>query len=417
MTEEIKDSIDEEKQSPLIKSIGRETMEKAIAAFPQSKLNRTSRHAPFLRIPQRNARSDSEVSVAVVEKLRTLRTKFTERTELIKAKHVEKVEISESESDEKETCTDPTKSDEKELQLDGEFKMAEIPEEKPAGWWKRYPNRKLIIRQPLCLACIPSNRKYFISKPDLPCFSIQNPEDTAKQQQQKGVKVTKTTEPETERSEIIGEEYVTLKQISIPLPAWLIGLKDVFGATISPYSNIYLLWLGILLLAVLYNYITIPLREAFNIYDGEENMTLWYTLNSLMDILYLLDIVILRPRIEFLDHGIIKTDFKSCALHYFKSLQFKIDIVSIIPLDLLSLLYEKDMARFRVLRLVKLNAFWEAFEKLDQRLNAGYAVRLARTIIYMIYIIHLETCGYYAFNRWQGLGETSWTIQPGPISP
>ncbi|TNN13924.1 Cyclic nucleotide-gated cation channel beta-1 [Schistosoma japonicum] len=35
----------------------------------------------------------------------------------------------------------------------------------------------------------------------------------------------------------------------------------------------------------------------------------------------------------------------------------------------------------------------------------------------MLYIIHLETCGYYAFNRWQGLGETSWTIQPGRISP
>ncbi|VDQ10160.1 unnamed protein product [Trichobilharzia regenti] len=92
-------------------------------------------------------------------------------------------------------------------------------------------------------------------------------------------------------------------------------------------------------------------------------------------------------------------------------------MASIIPLDLFSLLYEKDMARFRVLRLLKVQAFWEAFEKLDQRLNAGYAVRLARTIIYMLYIIHIETCGYYLFNRWEGLGSTSWTIQPGQISP
>ncbi|CAH8663559.1 unnamed protein product [Schistosoma guineensis] len=416
MTEEIKDSTDEKEQSQPVISISREAMEKAIAAFPQSKLNRTTTNASFLGIPQRNARSDSDISVSVVEKLRTLRTKFTERTELIKAKEIEKVEISENESDENETCTDPTKSDENELQLGGEFKTTEIQKERSIGWWKRYPNRKLIIRQPLCLTCLPSSRKYFISKPNLPCFSIQNPEDNEKQQQEE-VKVIKASEQETEQPEIIGQECVKLKEISIPLPEWLVGLKDVFSATISPYSNIYLLWLGFLLIAVLYNYITIPLREAFNIYDDEDNMTLWYILNSLMDTLYLLDILLLKPRIEFLDQGITKTDFKSCALHYFKSLQFKIDVISIIPLDLFSLFYEKDMARFRVFRLVKINAFWEAFEKLDQRLNAGYAVRLARTIIYMIYIIHLETCGYYAFNRWQGLGETSWTIQPGPISP
>ncbi|VDP22236.1 unnamed protein product [Schistosoma margrebowiei] len=380
MEEEIKDSTDEKEQSQPAISISREAMEKAIAAFPQSKLNRTTTNASFLGIPQRNVRSDSDISVSVVEKLRTLRTKFTERTELIKAKEIEKIEISENESDEDETCTDPTKSDENELQLGGEFKTTEIQKEKSIGWWKRYPNRKLIIRQPLCLMCLPSSRKYFISKPNLPCFSIQNPEDNEKQQKEE-VKVIKASEQETEQ------------------------------------RNIYLLWLGFLLIAVLYNYITIPFREAFNIYDDEDNMTLWYILNSLMDTLYLLDILLLKPRIEFLDQGITKTDFKSCALHYFKSLQFKIDIISIIPLDLFSLFYEKDMARFRVFRLVKINAFWEAFEKLDQRLNAGYAVRLARTIIYMIYIIHLETCGYYAFNRWQGLGETSWTIQPGPISP
>ncbi|KAH8867990.1 Cyclic nucleotide-gated cation channel beta-3 [Schistosoma japonicum] len=360
MTEETKGSINEEKPvQQLVVPVSREIMDKAIAAY--------------------------HISVSVVERLRTLRTKFTERTELIKAKEIEKVEVSESESDEKDTGTDPTKSDEKELHLNSEFAATESRKEKPIGWWKKYPNRKLIIRQPLCLACLPSSRKYFISKPDLPCLSIQSPEDEINKG--KDIKASKTSEEEMEQPEIIGQECVTLKQISIPLPAWLIGMKDVFSATISPYSNTYLLWLGFLLIAVLYNYITIPFREAFNIYDDDDNMTLWYTLNSLMDTLYLLDILLLRPRIEFLDQGIIKTDFKSCALHYFKSLQFKI------------------------------NAFWEAFEKLDQRLNAGYAVRLAQTIIYMLYIIHLETCGYYAFNRWQGLGETSWTIQPGRISP
>nr|VZH94132.1 unnamed protein product [Spirometra erinaceieuropaei] len=52
----------------------------------------------------------------------------------------------------------------------------------------------------------------------------------------------------------------------------------------------------------------------------------------------------------------------------------------------------------------------EFFDRTDQRVNVGFAVRLAKTLIYMIYIIHVECCGYYAFNRIQGLNATSWSI-------
>ncbi|KAF6769965.1 hypothetical protein AHF37_11963 [Paragonimus kellicotti] len=38
-------------------------------------------------------------------------------------------------------------------------------------------------------------------------------------------------------------------------------------------------------------------------------------------------------------------------------------------------------------------------------------------MIYMIYIIHLETCGYYSFNRIQGMNATTWSIPSGHISP
>ncbi|VDQ06791.1 unnamed protein product [Trichobilharzia regenti] len=207
-------------------------------------------------------------------------------------------------------CTDPTKSDEKELQLGGEFVTKEVVE-KSIPWWKRYPNRLLIIRQPLCLMCLSTNRKYFISKPQLPCISIQCTNTENKQVKvEEGIK---SPEQENEQSEVIGQVDIQLKQISIPLPAWLVGLKDVFSATISPYT-------------VLYNYITIPFREAFNIYDDEDNTTLWYTLNSIMDTIYLLDIVLIKPRVEFLDSGIVKTDFKSCGMNYLKSLQFKVGL-------------------------------------------------------------------------------------------
>ncbi|KAA0197991.1 Cyclic nucleotide gated cation channel [Fasciolopsis buskii] len=217
--------------------------------------------------------------------------------------------------------------------------------------------------------------------------------------------------------EIIGQEVFEPRECSCPIPAWIPGPGVVFASSFSPYSAFYLFWLMCLTFAVIYNFLTIPLREAFDVYDEENYRFYWYIGNAISDGLYLLDMIIVRPRLEFIENGLITTDFTSCAKNYVKSTQFKCDIVSVLPLDLCSLFYQQEMARFRVLRTFKVYTFWETFDRLDQRLNAGFAVRLARTIIYMIYIIHLEACGYYAFNRWQGMEATSWSIPVGNISP
>lgn len=52
----------------------------------------------------------------------------------------------------------------------------------------------------------------------------------------------------------------------------------------------------------------------------------------------------------------------------------------------------------------------EFFDRTDLRVSAGFAVRLAKVISYLIYVIHLESCGYYAFNRLHGLNASDWSI-------
>lgn len=42
-----------------------------------------------------------------------------------------------------------------------------------------------------------------------------------------------------------------------------------------------------------------------------------------------------------------------------------------------------------------------------------YLVRVARTLCYMMYLVHMNACGYYAFSAREGLGTNSWTFAGG----
>ncbi|KAF5400575.1 hypothetical protein PHET_01685 [Paragonimus heterotremus] len=362
-----------------IQGLDPKKLERAIAAFPESNLNRTTSVVSLLQPPRKDereicqylleatfnlfvrlnsSRSDSTISANMIDRLRNLRSKFNNRTETIRLQTMQHVESSSS-AEEKEDegtgeGTDASKTEEHELQLTAQLRGPDASR-RSVMWWNRHPGRKLVIRQPFCTACLAPHRKHFVRLPDKPCVRI-------------------------EMSEKTHEEGVSLEDDS-HMP--------------------YLLWLLTLACAVVYNFVSIPLREAFDIYDNDIFYgRYWQFANSLADVIYLMDILFVKPRIEFLEGGITK-----------------FDIISVIPLDLCSLFYEKEMARFRILRLFKVHAFWDTFERLDQRLNAGYAVRLARTMIYMIYIIHLESCGYYSFNRIQGMNATTWSIPSGHISP
>lgn len=52
----------------------------------------------------------------------------------------------------------------------------------------------------------------------------------------------------------------------------------------------------------------------------------------------------------------------------------------------------------------------EFFDRADLRVSIGFAFRLTKIMVYLIYVIHVESCGYYAFNRFHGLNASDWSI-------
>jgi hypothetical protein len=66
--------------------------------------------------------------------------------------------------------------------------------------------------------------------------------------------------------------------------------------------------------------------------------------------------------------------------------------------------------------LFQIQTFWEFFDRMDNMVSSPYVVRMARTLTYMLYLIHLNACAYYAFSTWKGLGTNSWVFS-GKGSP
>ncbi len=55
----------------------------------------------------------------------------------------------------------------------------------------------------------------------------------------------------------------------------------------------------------MYNAVTIPFREAFDMYDTTEYTTMWLSCDSVADVIYLLDFFLVKPRIQYIEHGVV----------------------------------------------------------------------------------------------------------------
>ncbi|XP_065223644.1 cyclic nucleotide-gated cation channel beta-3 isoform X2 [Planococcus citri] len=197
-------------------------------------------------------------------------------------------------------------------------------------------------------------------------------------------------------------------------PAAPITTPDPFTVTekdttcvIEPQSFFYVFWLCIVTIAYLYNCWVIPLRITFP-YQTPENTPMWVILDYSMDFLYLLDVIFVKPRLMYLEDGFWVRDSKLTSKNYFQKIQFKMDVLSLLPLDLLYFKYGEYHPIFRAPRLLKIQTFWEFFNNLDNVLASPYVVRVARTLTYMVYLVHLNTCAYYAVSVYEGMGSNKW---------
>uniref|UniRef100_A0A3Q2CWB7 Cyclic nucleotide-gated cation channel beta-3-like n=1 Tax=Cyprinodon variegatus TaxID=28743 RepID=A0A3Q2CWB7_CYPVA len=222
-----------------------------------------------------------------------------------------------------------------------------------------------------------------------------------KQEKKKKEAEQKKKEEEEKRKE---EE----KKVKVPLKMRLIAaywssvdfvlkpledrMDSVIGSTIDPFTDRrYIAWLSLVTVAINYNTWFITARMCFP-YHTETSIPIWFVMDVVADIIYLLDSVLFQPRKQFVKGGDIIVSA---------------DVVALLPLDLLYFHFGFKSG-FRANRLLKIDTFFEFSDRLESILAKAYIWRVIRTIGYLLFMLHLNACFYYVASEYQGIGETKW---------
>nr|XP_042899204.1 cyclic nucleotide-gated cation channel beta-3 isoform X2 [Parasteatoda tepidariorum] len=183
----------------------------------------------------------------------------------------------------------------------------------------------------------------------------------------------------------------------------------VFPTIIDPQSKLYISWLFLVMVSYSYNAWSIILLSVFP-YQTAENKPIFLAFDYIADIIYLLDIALFKVRLQFLHDGFWVEDYQRTKKNYFKKREFKLDLFALLPLDLCYFIYGVNPL-FRLPRLLKVQTFWEFFNRVDAVTKTPYVIRIIRTLMYMMYLIHLNACAYYAMSLWEGIGSNKWVFQ------
>ncbi|CAJ0568310.1 unnamed protein product, partial [Mesorhabditis spiculigera] len=178
--------------------------------------------------------------------------------------------------------------------------------------------------------------------------------------------------------------------------------------SIDPYGKFHLGWLFAVTTAFLYNALGIPLRSSYP-YQTDANVVYWLIVDYLCDAIYLADMIIIKPRLQFMRGGISIGNRRDTLRNYVMSGSFKLDLLSIVPLDFMYF-YTDIIPIWRLGRLLKVQSFWQLFDLLDNSFSNPYVIRITRTLSYMVYIIHCNSCVYYLLSAWQAFGQIAYQM-------
>ncbi|XP_039764566.1 cyclic nucleotide-gated cation channel beta-3-like isoform X2 [Pararge aegeria] len=179
------------------------------------------------------------------------------------------------------------------------------------------------------------------------------------------------------------------------------------SVTIDPQGKGYITWLLLVTCCYSFNAWCIALRATFP-YQTPENTPIWMTADFFCDIVYVLDVVFVKPRLMFLQEGFWVDDHQETRKNYKRKLQYKFDVVSLLPLEILYFYFGTQKVILRFPRLLKLQTFWEFHQAMDRILSSPYVVRIGKMLFYIFYLIHLNACAYYALSDHIGLGSNGW---------
>ncbi|KAM4629251.1 cyclic nucleotide-gated channel cone photoreceptor subunit alpha [Polymixia lowei] len=174
----------------------------------------------------------------------------------------------------------------------------------------------------------------------------------------------------------------------------------------DPATDKYYRWLTVIAVPVFYNLMILVTRACFN--ELQNTYTkLWIVLDYTSDFIYYTDTFV-RARTGYLEQGLLVKDNKKLRDKYRSTSQFKYDVISMIPTDLLFLKFGFNNPEFRFNRLCKISRLLEFFERTETRTSFPNMFRISNLVLYILVIIHWNACLFFGLSKTIGFGSDTW---------
>uniref|UniRef100_A0A3Q3X996 Cyclic nucleotide-binding domain-containing protein n=1 Tax=Mola mola TaxID=94237 RepID=A0A3Q3X996_MOLML len=177
---------------------------------------------------------------------------------------------------------------------------------------------------------------------------------------------------------------------------------------VSPSDNAYYRWLFVIATAVLYNWFLVVARACFDKLQVG-NYICWLVLDYVSDLVYVMDTCV-RLCTGFLEQGLLVKDHNKLRDSYVRTLQFKLDVLSILPTDLAYISTGIHTPQLRFNRLLRFPRMFEFFDHTETRTNYPNIFRICNLVLYILVIIHWNACIYYAISKSLGFGSDTWVF-------
>lgn len=112
--------------------------------------------------------------------------------------------------------------------------------------------------------------------------------------------------------------------------------------------------------------------------------------------------------VGYLEQGLLVKDKEKLIEKYKANLQFKLDVLSMVPTDLLYFKMGWNYPEIRLNRLLRISRMFEFFQRTETRTNYPNIFRISNLVMYIVIIIHWNACVYYSISKAIGFGNDTW---------
>ncbi|XP_023290572.1 uncharacterized protein LOC105699152 [Orussus abietinus] len=180
---------------------------------------------------------------------------------------------------------------------------------------------------------------------------------------------------------------------------------------VNPDENFYYYWLMLLSACVLYNLWTLIVRQSLPELQALAPEA-WLSCDSFTDVVFFLDVGV-QIRTGYLEQGLMVYNSKKLAGHYLKSKSFVLDLLALLPLDLLQVnLGSNPMLRFP--RFLKVYRVYNYYYMVESRTVYPNLWRVLNLIHILLILAHWFGCFYYLLSEAEGFqGDWVYPYRPG----